>query len=128
MHHVPGLFIAQTEHKGRGIFSSIDLEEGDLIEICPLLFLPQQQIKWINKTNLYDYYFLWPESESIVIALGYGSIYNHSKKANAEITMDLGDQQMYIYCCRPIQAGQEILIDYTGGTKPESELWFEAKD
>ena len=59
MIHIPGLFIAQTESKGRGVFTSEDLAIRDLIEICPVLKIPVGQLPYLDLTIIHDYYFLW---------------------------------------------------------------------
>lgn len=126
MLHIPGLYIIEDEIKGRGVYTSEDLQEGDLIEICPIIKIPEGQLSDLDKTHLYDYYFLWEESGyEACIALGYGSLYNHSPSPNAEVVMDYIDGSIKIEASRAIRAGSEILIDYTGGTKGIVDLWFD---
>jgi len=126
MLHIPGLYIAETAHKGRGVFTSQDLANGDLIEICPIIKIQSGNLKAIDQTNFYNYYFLWEQEDyEACIALGYGSIYNHSDTPNATVIMDYSDDTIRIEACRTIRSGDEILIDYTGGTKGEVQLWFE---
>jgi len=128
MLHIPGLYIAETDLKGRGIFTSEDLSEGDMIEICPIIKLNQGSLKLIDKTNIYDYYFLWEEEGfDACIALGYGSLYNHSSDPNALVIMDYTDDTIKIEASKNIISGDEILIDYSGGTKGQIQLWFEVK-
>ncbi|MGB4959487.1 MAG: SET domain-containing protein, partial [Saprospiraceae bacterium] len=77
MNQIPGLFITNSGDRGRGVFSSIEINEGDLIEVCPVIVIPKSQLPIIHKTVLHDYYFLWGEDmEDCAIALGLGSIYN----------------------------------------------------
>ncbi len=126
MLHIRGLYIIEEEVKGRGVFTSEDLQKGDLIEICPIIKIPAGQLNDLDKTHLYDYYFLWEESGyEACIALGYGSLYNHNAVANAEVIMDYIDGAIKIKASKTIEAGSEILIDYTGGTKGVVDLWFE---
>ena len=75
----------------------------------------------------YIYYFLWEEEGyKGCIALGYGSLYNHSKEANAIFIFDYTDDTIKIECQSDIPAGQEILVDYTGeGLRSEADLWFD---
>ena len=128
MLHIPGLYIAKTEHKGRGVFSSEKLSKGDLIEICPIIKLKKGALVHIDKTSLYDYYFLWEEEGyEACIVLGYGSLYNHSLTPNAIVILDYIDGTIKIEAAEDIPSGSEISIDYTGGTKGEVVLWFEEK-
>jgi len=50
MLHIPGLYIANSENRGRGVFTAQDLSKGDLIEICPLLLIPKKEVAKIHKT------------------------------------------------------------------------------
>ncbi len=126
MQHVPGLYIAPSPLGGRGVFSLHPLQPDDTIEICPIIRIPKDQQSLMDQTVLHDYYFLWPdEADGLCIALGYGSLYNHSSTPNAEVTYDLPHEQIIISCSRPIEANEEILIDYTGGIRDAPELWFE---
>lgn len=124
MLHIPGLYI-QINPKGRGVYTGETLCSGDLIEICPIIKIPKGQLKRIAKTTFYNYYFIW-EEEGIeaCMALGYGSLYNHSFTPNAAVLLDYTDDTIKIEAIRPISSGDEILIDYMGGTKGAGGLWF----
>lgn len=126
MLHVPGLYIQDVPYKGRGVFCGHDLQEGDTIELCPVIVIPPSEVPSIHGTHLHDYYFLWPASPGAAcIALGYGSLYNHHRDPNAEVIMDLDAAMIEIRCSKPIPAGTEILIDYTDGGSAEAPLWFQ---
>jgi SET domain-containing protein len=72
---------------------------------------------------LHDYYFQW-DGDQAAIALGLGSLYNHSEAPNAEFEMDYDFDQIRFAAILDIAAGQEITTDYRSG-KPEMKLWFE---
>lgn len=129
MLHIPGLYIAHSEDRGRGVFTAQELHKGDMIEICPLLVIPKKQVKTIHQTVLHDYYFLLEKPKGAAcIALGYGSIYNHHTKPNAKVIFDYEKQELEIQCCKTINAGDEIFIDYTDGDEVfKEELWFTPK-
>ena len=129
MLHIPGLFITESDGRGRGVFTAEPLSTGDLIEICPIIKIPVGQLDLIDQTILYDYYFLWEEAGYRgCIVLGYGSIYNHNKSANADMIFDYEDSTVKIMSNQDIIQGSELFVDYTGGglTK-ESDLWFNPK-
>ncbi len=122
--HVPGLFIAPSEGRGRGVFSSIDLHPGDLIEICPVIILSPKDARLVDQTALYDYYFIWDEAAgSIALPLGYGMIYNHHSTPNAEAERDWADEVLRIKCIREVQSGCEIFIKYVNNHNNDL-LWF----
>ena len=126
MLHIPGLFMASSEGKGYGMFTAHDLTEGDIIEICTYILIPAHQLAAIHQTVLHDYYFLMPEDDGTAcLLLGYGSLYNHSSNANVEVIFDVPNGRVELEAIRDIQAGEELLIDYTGGLKKEDVLWFE---
>ena len=124
MLHIPGLYIVDTEDKGRGIFTSEQLTKGDIIELCPILKIPSGQLQLLDKTIIYEYYFLWKEEGyEACFALGYGSLYNHSPHPNAEILLDYVDQMIKFSAIQDIEAGSEISIDYQDGNR-DLKLWF----
>jgi hypothetical protein len=99
-----------------------------VIEICPLIMIPGDQLSLINETAIYDYYFLWPGEEGLAcLALGYGSLYNHTEIPNAEVTFDLSEFTIIVIASQPIEAGEEIFINYQGGVEKAPELWFDSK-
>ena len=123
MLQIPHLYIHATDEKGRGVYSGMDLSPGDVIELCPVIIVPKDQIQWLDKTELFEYYFLWGEEGHACIALGYGSLYNHNDSPNAEAINLLNDQMIRIQCVKDIDAGNEITISYTSG-KASHGLWF----
>jgi SET domain-containing protein len=113
---------------GRGVFTTEAIETGSLVEICPVLVIPSHDVANIHKTILHDYYFLWGDDEDqAVIALGYGSLYNHETMANATYEMDFEGECIEIYALRDIHPGEEITINYHGEQGKTDELWFEIK-
>ena len=124
MLHIPGLFISESEERGRGVFTGHPLSPEDIIEVCPLILLEAKDVSKVHETVLHDYYFVYPAAEGMAcIALGYGSLYNHSSNPNADVDFDLDQQQIQIRCLRPIAAGEEVLIDYANGEEGKT-LWF----
>lgn len=122
---IPGLYIGQTEEKGRGVFTAADIHEGDTIEICPVIELPATEMPVIHKTFLHDYYFVWNEDEkSGAIALGFGSLYNHEVFPNADFIVDYEQKVIEIVAIRDIAAGSEITINYHGESGDDEKLWF----
>jgi len=123
-----GLYILEDEVKGRGVYCSEDIPEGSTIELCPVIVLPPQDTQMIHATALHDYYFIWDRDiKSSCIALGYGSLYNHSDNANAEFLNDYESNMIRILAIADIPAHQEICINYISKDEEEFSLWFENK-
>jgi len=126
MLHVPSLYIAESSARGRGVFTAKVLDNENLIEICPLLIIPSEQVAAIHQTVIHDYYFLLPDSDGAAcIPLGYGCLYNHSETPNAEVRIDMENEQIEIHAIKNILAGTEIFIDYQDGDREFEEVWFE---
>jgi len=115
------LTIKETEDKGRGVFSTADIPESNIIEVCPLIIIPKSELENLDKTKLYDYYFVWDEDGSAAIALGYGSLYNHSDTPNAEFSFQKANKSLIVKSISEIKIDEEITVDYTGGS---GELWW----
>lgn len=124
MLQIPSLYIAETNEKGRGVFTAADIESEALIEMCPVIFVPKEQLEALDRTALYDYYFIWPDEKRVCIALGYGSLYNHDKQPNAEIVFDLESEMILIKAISLIKAGEEICFHYLGDGSTEMPYWF----
>ena len=123
------IFIAPSELHGNGVFAARPLEPGDVIEVCPVLLFPKAELAAMRQTILDDYYFDWGKDDKwYAIALGYGSLYNHSYEPNAEYDMDFGAETIDVFCIKPIAAGEEILVNYNGYPEDQTPVWYEKKE
>lgn len=125
---IPHIFVAHSPLHGRGVFTGAPIDTGSIIEICPVLYLPETDIKPLQGTIINDYYFEWGKDlKAGALALGYGSIYNHSFNPNANYQVDMEANVLYIHALRKIEAGEEITINYNGSPEDKAPLWFETK-
>ena len=125
---LPFIFIAQTSHMGRGVFTSSSIDEGAIIEVSPVIVMSAEDRKLLDKTLLHDYIFEWGGSKKqCCMALGYIPVYNHSYKSNCEYEMDYDNELIRIKTVRYIRAGEELFINYNGDWNDSKPLWFEAK-
>jgi uncharacterized protein len=121
----PSLYIATSSLGGRGVFSTADIPKDDIIEICPVIVMQTGEMELLDKTTLYDYYFLWgDEVVQCALALGYGSLYNHFAPSCADYVMDFDAHTIDIFAVRDIKAGEEITINYNGNTTDTTPPWF----
>lgn len=117
--------IKDTGKYGRGIFATRDIKTGELIEVSPVLTSSKNDWKYLKKTVLYNYCFSWGENyEHTAIALGYGSLYNHSYTPNAEYNNNIDNLSIDFYAIADIIDGQEITINYNESSEDNSPLWF----
>lgn len=105
-----GLRIATSVIHGNGVFAAKRFSPGDLIEICPLVWIPDDgQIALTRFTFRKD-----RRSDGNVLVLGYGSLYNHSFSPNAVFSFPKNAVEgvMKINALRRIDIDDEILINY----------------
>lgn len=108
------------------MYCTEDIVRDSVIEICPIIVIPGEQAREIVRGYvLYEYYFEW-KKDSIAIALGYGSLYNHSEHPNAKFEPDYKNQYIIFKSTKEIPAGEEILVDYHAGN-PDEKVWFEIR-
>ena len=118
------LYVATRDAKGRGVYSTKTIRRGAIIERCEVLEIPEVDTALLDETVLYNYYFCWGEDQNDgAIALGNGSIYNHSYTPNAIYRIDLDDQVLEFEALRDIPANEEITINYNGVPEDKSPLW-----
>lgn len=116
--------VGESDIHGIGVFATASIDTGDIVEVCPVLILDAGDIALVDRTRLYDFYYGWPEGQG-ALALGYGSLYNHSADPNADYEKDPWGQVIRVRALRPIAEGEEVTVDYSrGGTNP---LWFSPK-
>ena len=109
---------------GIGVFATEDIQKDEVIEICPVIYLEKTDTKKIDKTLLFDYYFAWKKGGS-AIALGKGSLYNHSYKPNAVYKKNFGNNTLTFVALKEIKKGEEILVNYNGDPGCREEVWFD---
>ena len=123
------LYIDLTEKKGKGIFTSVQLEAGVIIEISPVIVMDQKDREHLDKTLLHDYIFEWGnQKELCCMALGFIPMYNHSYSSNCEYFMDFKEDSIFIKTVRAIKKGEEITINYNGDWDDKTPLWFDVTE
>lgn len=125
---LPFLYIAQTDHMGRGVFTSENIEAGTVVEVSPVIIMNSEERKLLDQTLLHDYIFEWGnDKKRCCMALGNVPVYNHSYESNCEYEMDYEREEIIIRTVRAIQAGEELFINYNGEWNDPKPLWFDAK-
>lgn len=120
------LQIIQVEGKGRGIFSRERIPADTIVEVSPVIVMPEEARRLLDQTLLHDYIFEWgPDQKDCCMALGYLSLYNHSYQSNCEYFMDYEDQTITIKTIRTIPAGEELTINYNGDWNDNRKIWFD---
>ncbi len=104
----PGLRVAPSPVGGYGVFAARSYSKGEMVECCRIV---ECDANAIGKTPLQDYVFGSHRKDTVLVVLGYGSLYNHAPDANLryETTQD---GTMRFFARRAIRSGAELTIDY----------------
>jgi len=111
---------------GRGVFAVDGANTGDVVERCPVIVIPADERDAVEDSVLGHYCYEWVDGDG-ALALGFGSLYNHSGDPNAEFDFDEAEGAVVIIARRDIDPGEEVTIRYW----PEGETdhsWFELAD
>jgi len=113
--------------EGNGVFALCDYKKNDVIEICPAIFLPMREFEDFKRSKMYYYFFEYTHKEFAVV-LGYGSIYNHSYKPNAQYRFNFRKRVMVVRAIKKIRLGDEIFFNYNfwSSDKTPLESWYQA--
>ena len=99
--------------KGRGVVAMRPFRAGETIERPPVIVISANEAPLIRDTRLAHYYFEWGDDcRQAAIALGYGSLYNHSYAPNARYEFREDEECLEFIALRDIELGEEITINY----------------
>jgi uncharacterized protein len=110
--------------KGRGLFATADIPPRTLIHIAPCINVLQSEYdQHMRHTVLEHYLFNDVTTGNKLLALGYGSLFNHSNRPNVNYRIRSSNQCIeYTSGHQMILAGNELCISYG------SNLWFDDAD
>ena len=78
-----------------------------------MLRIPAADVEAVQQTVVRDYLFSCDDGTGdVAVALGHGSLYNHSDEANARYVKDAGNNLIIFTAQRDIAAGEEITVAY----------------
>lgn len=117
------IIMKNTGKYGRGIFAGRNIKKGEFIEEAPVIVIPKNEWKLMKKNILSNYVFRWGDDKAV--ALGYGSLYNHSYTPNARYHTNIENQSIDFYAREDISEKEEITVNYNGDPKDQSPLWFD---
>lgn len=102
------LEIRNSKNRGRGVFTTKEIQKGIILHKAPVIIEHQNDIGKLNK-----YCFGWT-TDKVAIALGFGSLFNHSERPNAffKTVNNTKFPEIHFIAKKKIKAGQEIFIDY----------------
>ncbi|RUS13199.1 hypothetical protein BC937DRAFT_95686 [Endogone sp. FLAS-F59071] len=116
--HNPKLEIRHHPIKGRGVFALQPLPSSTLVDVSPVLLFSHPEYAEHGRHTLLDYYtYRWPGG--FALALGLGSIFNHSRRPNVGFVRDTERGVIRYLTTKEIEPGEELCISYG------DHLWFE---
>lgn len=122
------LEVRSTGARGRGVFARVSFEEGELIERCPVIAIPEEEVDTVGRTVLGNYFFKWGGTgDEGAVALGFGSLYNHTNDPNAMYVRKYELAVIDFVAVKAIAAGDEITVSYHGGFGQKTKVWFDVK-
>lgn len=125
---LPALYIDLTQKKGKAVFTNIDIDAGEVVELSPVIVMKKEDRVHLDKTLLHDYIFEWGENkDQCCMALGFIPIYNHSYTSNCEYFMDFEEEIIFVKTVRAIKKGEELTINYNGDWNDATKVWFEVE-
>jgi SET domain-containing protein len=124
MHHSDLIYIKRIKGKGRGVFARRPIAEGMIIERVPVILMPINLLVGGLENPLLAKFVFYRNRSTVALALGYGSLYNHSYTPNARYEDEAGPVMVYT-ASRDITPGEEITINYNGDPRDRSPVGFE---
>jgi hypothetical protein len=115
--------VKRVKGKGRAVFAQKPIKAGQTIEAAPILRVPLTSlVDGMNCPELSRFFFVWDDGH-VAIALGFGSLYNHSYQPNAHY--EHGNMMISYHALRDIPAGEEITINYNGDPEDRDHVGFD---
>jgi hypothetical protein len=120
---VPRYYRIGTGPKGRGLFAIQDIPPTTLLHVAPCIAVSKEEYEQHMRHTVLEHYLFNDAGGKKMLALGDGSLFNHSKHPNVDYRIDAE-----LLCIRyssgyqGIQRGNELCISY--GAK----LWFDDVD
>jgi uncharacterized protein len=118
-----GLEIRISPEKGRCVHAKRNFRSGEIIEECHVIVIAATNAM-LREMGLYDYAFQWSDKRKVAIATGYGSLYNHSYRPNAEYFASRGWKKLVFRAIKLINTGDEITVNYNCTPSSNDPLWF----
>lgn len=119
---------SRIPNAGRGVFASVPIKKDEVIEICPVIEIPHEHVTFMRETEMRNYYFLWGNNlKDVAVALGYGSLYNHSYQPNATYKKKMKEKAIHFVAIKDIDKDEEITVNYNfGNPDDKKKLWIKS--
>lgn len=103
--------VKDTRKLGRGLFATRNIRKGEVVERSPVIVLESSLVP-VKSSLLNVYMFEWQRNTSS-LALGLGSLFNHSaKRANITYNPVYQRKEIIFVATRDIKRGHQLFINY----------------
>lgn len=117
------IYTKRTKTRGLGVFAAKKIAKGQVVEVCPVLVLPVASLFSPSGTSpLKNYVFTW-NAKQVGLALGFGSLYNHSYAPNLR-SEDSAPRIKSFIALRDIAKNEELTHNYAGTPKSRKSVGF----
>jgi len=105
-------YIKNTKKYGRGLYAQRNIKKGEVIERSPVISISKKEGDDTIKTVFNFYVYEWAEGFHSALALGYGSLFNHSPNHNVDYC-NLYETGLIVFTAkRNIKKGEQLFINY----------------
>ena len=119
---------SRIPNAGRGVFAKRTLQKDDIIETCPVIAVAKDEKANLDQSMFVTYfYYFGKKKQHILLALGFGSLYNHSYLPNARYKEHIREKTIDFIASKTIKKDEEITVNYNTNPKNKHPLWFEAR-
>ncbi len=123
------LLVVKIPGKGRGVRAGRRFVRDEVIERAPVVVLSATDWEIASQTDVSRYCFSWGRGGlQAAIALGIGSLFNHSYAPNAFARPRAQERLMEFVALRDIEANEEITINYNGDPDNREPVGFRVRD
>jgi len=110
------LEVKMTKEKGRGVFALVNFNEGDVVEVCPVIAIIRNDE---CPVQLEPFPYEWTKNKCAIVG-GYASFYNHTNTdesvPNVDLDIDKKGKTVIFTCIAPIAKGDELTFIYRDDT------------
>ena len=125
--HHACVYVGDAGKKGRGVFAGEKIKKNWLIEEAPCLLFQMNEDD--GDWSYFDHViYHWGDHGWFAMALGFGSLYNHSNRPNAVYHLarnEHGQPSITFWALRDIEKGKEITINYNGDPQDKTPVEFD---
>ncbi|KAK9836909.1 hypothetical protein WJX74_010984 [Apatococcus lobatus] len=107
-----------AEEVGRGVAANCPISKGSLVEVSECILVPRQEYQEFARHTAFEHYLFHGQNGDMLLALGLGSLFNHSAQPNLDYRVDQPKLHVLFYAARDILEHEELFIFYG------DNLWF----